>query len=748
MKQLRCLRLVNWYHFEDETLRLNGSCLLLGDNGSGKSTVLDAIQLALVADLGEVRFNKAANEKGHRTLHGYVRWKLGSEDELRPGQQRYGRGACTSYAMLEFADDHDPTADFVCGVVMEASESDSDVSRSHFVLPRTSVAEVPAIGPGDLVRTSREFRALLRDLPGARPSLDIGSYRDEIRHRLGALPASFHRLLVKALDFKPLGQVRDFVFNYLLDPRPVDTESLQANLEHYKRLEAEAHKAEQRIGALDEICELGERIAQERRTAESHRYLALRGDLDDAVQEVERLQGQIAEIGARREILVAECGRLEDRLAFLSGERDRVMGLLQRDPVFEQIRALERDLDRVGRELKDARAAADEARRLLASQQATLELLLSPPARDLRRDRPEFFSGDELTGTVDQPALIDRVQRALAREGELGGRELGGWIRRLDAAAQALWTGQHALEKELEEARGEGKRLEEERAELEKGRQRYDDGPEALLHLLRQKLRGSREPMPLCELVEIANERWRDSVEGYLNTRRFDVLVAPADFPRALSLYERHKRGYVVPGRGEVFISGAGLVDVERVLATSPRSEPHSLARQVETDDPLARAYVEHLLGDVICCESEQELRRHRRAITDSVMVYQNHVARQTPPHVYARHFIGAAARARRRDEIDRRLGELAETFVRKASQLEWLKSAARACSEARTAAARLPALLGSAALVTELRGREETLVRQLAGIDRGSIKSLEDEKLLLDDQIRRTAQEKNEAFG
>src|SRR5262249_53579477 len=146
---------------------------------------------------------------------------------------------------------------------------------------------------------------------------------------------------------------------------------------------------------------------------------------------------------------------------------------------------------------------------------------------------------------------------------------------------------------------------------------------EALLHLLKTRLKGAREPHPLCELIEVPNARWRDAVEGLLNTRRFDLIVAPQDFPRALSLYERNKRGYALPGRGEVFISQVGLVDIERIQSSPNRVERDSLAEQIETDDPLARAYVDHLLGDVICVDDEQSLRRHRRAITDTVMVYQ-----------------------------------------------------------------------------------------------------------------------------
>lgn len=140
MKRLTAVRLVNWYHFRDQIFRFDGNVLLLGDNGSGKSTVLDAIQYGLVADAGEVRFNQAANESSKRNLYGYVRHKLGSEDSARPGQQRYGRPGCTSYVLLEFTDTEDPTASFSCGAVLEAHEAtrlliDTTSSRRASVSP-------------------------------------------------------------------------------------------------------------------------------------------------------------------------------------------------------------------------------------------------------------------------------------------------------------------------------------------------------------------------------------------------------------------------------------------------------------------------------------------------------------------------------------------------------------------------------------------------------------------------------------
>jgi uncharacterized protein YPO0396 len=729
MIRLATIRLVNWYHFADETFRLGGSCLFLGDNGSGKSTVLDAVQWALIADQQQARFNKAANEQSRRSLYGYVRYKLGSEDETRPGQVRFGRGACSSYVILQFADDRDPAGDFACGIAMEAAEADTHVARSHFVVPRSAAADIPAVAPGDLVRPLRDFRQALRAISQARLFADAGTYRDELRHRLGALPEAFHRLIVKALDFKPIGEVRDFVFHYLLDERPVDTAALQSNLEHYKRLEAQARDAERRLEALDAICSQGERIAQERRTAESHLYLALRAEVELAEAQVRQIEGRLQETARQREALTGDLARTEDQLAFFRRERERLTALLLATPGFREIQALERDLDDTRRAITEAAEAEARARRILDGQRGVLETLLGQEARDVRHTHAAVFTGPSLIGAADAPAVVARLRETLARGGHLAGRDLTTWTRHLAQAADAITVALARLGDNLSAVKQEGRLLEAEQAELERGRQRYPDGAEALLHLLRARLRGAQEPRPLCELIDVAAERWRDAVEGYLNTRRFDVIVAPGDFSRALALYEHHKRDYALPGRGPVFIANVGLVDIERIQTLAPRREPRSLAEQITTDDALARAYVDFLLGDVICCGSEQELRRHRRAITDSVMVYQNHVARQTPPEVFRRHYIGEAARVRRREEIARRLAELSQAVLDLGQAIQWLDAAAAACRKATAEAVELPRLVETAQRLADLRARAVLLQRQLDRIDRKEVEQLQRER-------------------
>ena len=78
-KRLTRIQLVNWHYFENERIALNGSTLVSGENTAGKSTILDAMQLVLTTN--SRKFNVAANEKGNRTLKGYVRCKVGNVGE-------------------------------------------------------------------------------------------------------------------------------------------------------------------------------------------------------------------------------------------------------------------------------------------------------------------------------------------------------------------------------------------------------------------------------------------------------------------------------------------------------------------------------------------------------------------------------------------------------------------------------------------------------------------------------------------
>ena len=57
------LRLINWHYFLNVTADIKKITFLTGANGTGKSTIIDAMQLLLTGDTAGRNFNKAASEK-------------------------------------------------------------------------------------------------------------------------------------------------------------------------------------------------------------------------------------------------------------------------------------------------------------------------------------------------------------------------------------------------------------------------------------------------------------------------------------------------------------------------------------------------------------------------------------------------------------------------------------------------------------------------------------------------------------
>ena len=76
-KSAKKLLMVQWSRFQNVCIELEGSTLVTGVNGSGKSTVLDAMTYLLT---GNTQFNKAAKDRD-RTVLGYVRGDTRSNGE-------------------------------------------------------------------------------------------------------------------------------------------------------------------------------------------------------------------------------------------------------------------------------------------------------------------------------------------------------------------------------------------------------------------------------------------------------------------------------------------------------------------------------------------------------------------------------------------------------------------------------------------------------------------------------------------
>ena len=127
MKKLTKIKLVNWHFFQNETISVDGSFLLSGENASGKSTILDAIQLVLTTSTKSFNLATTVGEKrSKRDLKGYVRCKTGEE-----GNVYYRTGSVISYVALEFYEESKDRF-FTIGVKIDSPDVESELKKKWF----------------------------------------------------------------------------------------------------------------------------------------------------------------------------------------------------------------------------------------------------------------------------------------------------------------------------------------------------------------------------------------------------------------------------------------------------------------------------------------------------------------------------------------------------------------------------------------------------------------------------------------
>jgi len=470
----------------------------------------------------------------------------------------------------------------------------------------------------------------------------LEDYRVHLLNRLGQLKDSFPAKIVKGLAFSPLTDIRLFVHNYLLDENLLDVKTLQAQLDTLRHFESLAADVRQRIEALNHIEELDKERSANRRRRITNGYIA------------RRAAGEVY----RHELQEARLKLDEARLALSRSE-------IQRDQVSSYLKFAENALldARIALQTDQTVLRARELRERLAAIEAELADLHQRQAAAEHARAREHGDARRLAGLLPAdnrptpPALAAFLDGAPAQAG-------ADQLRELQAAYAELgqeYTRQQALLGEQAAGlRIEAARLEDEIRKLRTGDREVSyesEAPQAsrLRRLLRAELGlSSEEVVFLCTVLRIPDAGWQDAAEGILGQNRFTLLVPPDHYDAAMRLYRerRHKDG----------LHSVALLDTAAILqhasGQAPRSD--SLAAEVITQHPAARAFVDLLLGHYVKCEHLEDLRTHRTAVTRECFVRRNYTDSHLNPQVYGRWFIGERAVPRQIESRQQRLDELA----------------------------------------------------------------------------------------
>ena len=128
MKILKKLLLITWHYFTHEKIEFEQLNFMTGVNASGKSTIIDALQLVLLGDTSGSYFNKSASGKSSRTLKSYLCGEIRDDD--KDGFKYLRSDRFTSYLVVEFYDDvKDKYFSFGCCFDVY---SENDISKRFF----------------------------------------------------------------------------------------------------------------------------------------------------------------------------------------------------------------------------------------------------------------------------------------------------------------------------------------------------------------------------------------------------------------------------------------------------------------------------------------------------------------------------------------------------------------------------------------------------------------------------------------
>ncbi len=729
MKTLTKIRLINWHLFENTTIDCQGSTYFIGINGAGKSTILDAVQFALVGGQRDVRFNQAALAGGKRTLASYVRGELGTES------QRFLRGDATGVIALEFRNP-DGTL-FSHGAVIDAYEDGRAPDIIYFIVHNAGLDDrwfFQADTNGRLFDTRAFKRHLdhfaLAPASRAQTFSRLEDYRVHLLNRLGQLKDSFPAKIVKGLAFSPLTDIRSFVHNYLLDENLLDVKNLQEQLDTLRHFESLAADVRERIESLNKIDELDKERAANRRRRITNGYIArrARGELHNAELKNARLKLDEARLALHRaeierdqiatHLKFAETALLDAKIALQTNQT-----AIKERELREKLAALEAELSilrqrqtEIETALTKERADAKKLRQLLAADNhpipPELEILISKqktPKTELhpersRRDAPRNPALSEAEGTIrDYQSAITTLSQEYSRE-------------------------QIILTEKVTALREEAARLEDETRKLRTGDREISYESEApnaarLRRLLRAELGlSSEEVIFLCDELSIPNEEWQDAVEGILGFNRFTLLVPPVHYDAAMKLYRerRHKDG----------LYGVALLDTERILKHqtehATRSRQHdSLSSEITASNPSARAFVNLLLGNHIKCDTLADLRNHRTAVTRECFVRRNFTDSHLNPQVYRRWFIGERAAPRQIESRQQRLGEIANEMVVLNERDHALRERLALTSEKIRPLIELEHALEALSILPERNTQHASLTKELQQLDLQTAESL-----------------------
>lgn len=566
--------LVNWSRFSNVPIALEGSTLFTGVNGSGKSTILDAMTYMLT---GNTQFNKAALDRD-RNVVSYVRGDTKSE-----GKNRFIReGEVTSYIAMEFWAPLEKQY-LVVGVCIEYV-NETSITKKWFVFKDTKIDDCRFYTVKEkkvTVYPRHELMVKGKKIPaGEFMNRDKGT--EQVLRALGLRCGveKYRAKLVKMMAFNPENNIDKFIQECVLDEYPIrsmnDIREHRNNYNDAKKAYEELANGKSQLEVVQ--AKIADYEAWERKY-EIRRILLL-------YQEMKWYQEHRICLEEKINIDKARLHQLQNQLESLTEKRKN---------------ALER---KINAEKNELLCSIEEITKSLKNGISAIEKEIEKYKKDLEKLQSletgieNIMDWLETDGelTDKEVAVIETVAANTFNIDE----KVAAFIKFKNIVSEKKANYQtdkvhisdriEEIKKQLEELQEKISRLESDVLPFEK---KYEEAKQIIKSELK-KLNIKTDVRLFAELVQHVDKDWQLAIETFLGKKRFDIIVNGQYCEKVMQIV--HERQ---------------LKDIKVVITDKlPKTDiiPESAAAMLDIPNEYGRRYANYLLNGIHLCNNIQEL--------------------------------------------------------------------------------------------------------------------------------------------
>lgn len=708
----------NWGGISHKVMELNEYVnLFSGKSGSGKSTVMDALQVVLYGSLASAFLNKAADDaKNRRSVLSYLR------GEQKDGSANRGNKDFSSQAVLEIKDTG--TKKYTCvGITFDVGRGDQDIKNHHFFSHVGRIPDHEYLTDTKIAFNVEEMRELVKERSNSAENWGKGdinrlypsneSYKNTLYDViLGYIDGPrFQTMEKSAIALKMTNGTGQFIRDYMF-PRSTSgtVEKISEQLGAYRDISGKIEDLEKRIGLLEAVRKEHQHLQQ------------TNADIIKAEKMLKYM-----EIESVKVKLNAQQQELE---SITSSQK-------QLGEVYETLTQIGKNKSGELVELKADLKASDygKKREDLQETENTL-LMLSGNSREWRRisDGISRWETDEtITEYVSNPALhlIERF-----RDGTFTAEDCGSLKSYLKDSADEIEVQLQDLEKDKRELSSQLKEKAEAVEDLKNNRKPYDKKLTAAKGRLQQYLMdlyGRKiEVFIFADLFDIGEDEWKDAIEGRLGQIKHHLITEPRFAHDAAVAFKRMKE-----------FEGVQLINSAGVLADAPRAEVHSLYEAVRTEKEFVDVCLKRYLGRVIKCHSVEDLEQVRDGVTPDCYSYSSYIYRHLRKKDYtSRACIGTKISPKQLQLLEEEVGVLRKQLSGLVSESEGLKQY-RSFEMLQQTSERLLELSGTEQDLKKYLRKKARLEKEIADLESGErIKHLEEQIETLKGEIEDLQQE------